>query len=191
MFLSLETFPRQKRSSLLYYLTIVGGGEGKKKGLIHAFLRGIKGFLSSFLVSFLMALISPPSCFVYSLRVVVSMRQRCLQCWQVLFLPFFLDTYSLSTLSLRCLMRVIRFLVLWSICLSSSLVHFRKGPEYLTRGTAQIFIPLIRFRQESFVLSSFSSSPEIFFLNFVSRFLRNTLVNQILKQHPTKQQLNG
>ena len=28
--------------------------------------------------------------FVYSLRVVVSMRQRCLQCWQVLFLPLFL-----------------------------------------------------------------------------------------------------
>ena len=71
--------------------------------------------------------------------------------------PCFLDTYNLSTSSLGCnaLCMVISFLVLWSICLSSSLVHLRKGPEYLTRGTAQVFIPLMRFLQESFVSSSF------------------------------------
>ena len=71
--------------------------------------------------------------------------------------PSFLDTYSLSTLSLGCnaLCMVISFLVLWSICLSSSLVHLRKCPEYLTRGTAQVFIPLMRFLLESFVPSSF------------------------------------
>ena len=48
----------------------------------------------------------------------------------------FLDTYNLSTSSLGCndLCMVISFLVLWSICLSSSLVHLRKGPEYLTRA---------------------------------------------------------
>ena len=59
--------------------------------------------------------------------------------------PCFLDTYSLSTSSLGCnaLCMVISFRVLWSICLSSSRVHFRKGPEYLTSGTAQVFIPLI------------------------------------------------
>ena len=69
----------------------------------------------------------------------------------------FLDTYSRSTSSLRCyvLCMVISFLVLWSICLSSSLVPLRKGPEYLTRGTAQLFIPLIRFLSESFVSSNF------------------------------------
>ena len=50
---------------------------------------------------------------------------------------------------------VISSLVLWSICLSSSLVHLRKGPKYLTWGTAQVFIPLIRFLQESFVSISF------------------------------------
>ena len=50
---------------------------------------------------------------------------------------------------------IISFLVLWSICLSSSLVHFRKGPEYLTRGTAQVSIPLVRFLLESFVSSSY------------------------------------
>ena len=69
----------------------------------------------------------------------------------------FLDTYSLSTTTLGCnaLCMVISFLVLWSICLSSSLVHFRNGREYLTRGTAEVFIPLMRFLQESFVSSSF------------------------------------
>ena len=71
--------------------------------------------------------------------------------------PSFLDTYSLSTSSLGCnaLCMVISFLVLWSICLSSSRVHLRKGPEYLTSGTAQVFIPLMRFLLESFVSSSF------------------------------------
>ena len=84
------------------------------------------------------------------------MCQRCLLCWKSP-LPPFLGTYSLSTSSLGCnaLCMVISFLVLWSICLSSSLVHLRKGPEYLTRCTAQVFIPLIRFLQESFVSSSF------------------------------------
>ena len=45
--------------------------------------------------------------------------------------PSFLRTYSLSTSSLGCnaLCMVISFLVLWSICLSSSLVHLRKDPE--------------------------------------------------------------
>ena len=59
----------------------------------------------------------------------------------------FLDTYNLSTLSLRCnaLCMVISLLVLWSICLSSSLVHFKNGPEYLTRSSAKVFISLIRF----------------------------------------------
>ena len=71
--------------------------------------------------------------------------------------PSFLGTYSLSTSSLGCnaLCMVISFLVFWSICLSSSLVYLRKSPEYLTSGTAQVFIPLIRFLSESFVSSSF------------------------------------
>ena len=71
--------------------------------------------------------------------------------------PSFVGTYSLSTSSLGCnaLCMVISFQVLWSICLSSSLVNLRKGPEYLTRGTALVFIPLIRFLLLSFVSSSF------------------------------------
>ena len=47
----------------------------------------------------------------------------------------FLNTYNLSTLSLRCnaLFMVINFLVFWSICWSPSLIHFKNGPEYITR----------------------------------------------------------
>ena len=36
---------------------------------------------------------------------------------------------------------VISFLVLWSIC--STQIDFKNGPDYLLRGTAQVFIPLI------------------------------------------------
>ena len=73
------------------------------------------------------------------------------------FPPSFLHTYSLSTSSLGCytLCIVISFLVLWPICKSPSLVYFKKGPQYQTRGTAQVCIPLIRFLQDSFVLSCF------------------------------------
>ena len=71
--------------------------------------------------------------------------------------PSFLGTYSLSTSSLGCsaLCMVISFLVFWSICPCSSLVYIRKGPEYLTRDTAQVLIRLIRFLLLSFVSSSF------------------------------------
>ena len=77
--------------------------------------------------------------------------------------PSFLDTYYLSTSSLGCnaLCMVISFLVLSSICLSSR-VHFKKGPEYLTRG-------IYSFDKVSvwlFCLEQLSSSPEIFFLHF-------------------------
>ena len=82
--------------------------------------------------------------------------------------PSFLDTYSLSMSSLGCnaFCMVISFLVLWSICLSSSLNHFKNGPKYLTKGTSQVFIPLIRFLVYSFVLSSFLVLPRYSFLSF-------------------------
>ena len=57
----------------------------------------------------------------------------------------FFDTYRLCHLSgANTLYLVISFLVVWSISWSS-LVHFKNGPEYLTRGTARVFIPLMRF----------------------------------------------
>ena len=90
-------------------------------------------------ILFLMAVISPCSWFP------MLCSSRCIDTSTLSSMlasplpPSFLDIYSMSTSSLGCyaLCMVMRFLVLSSICLSSSLVHFRKGPEYLTRGTAQ------------------------------------------------------
>ena len=66
--------------------------------------------------------------------------------------PSFLDTSSLGC-NASCM--VISFYLRWSICLCSSLVHFKNRPEYLTRETAEIFIPIIRFLICNFVTSSF------------------------------------
>ena len=44
------------------------------------------------------------------------------------------------------------------------------GPEYLTRGTAQVFIPLIKFLLEGFIWSSFLVLLRYYFLNFVFYF---------------------
>ena len=87
-------------------------------------------------ILFLVALISP------SPRFCMSFSGRCIDASTLSsmlvspLLASFLDTYSLSTSSLGCnaLCMVISFLPLWSICLSSSLVHFRNGPEYLTKA---------------------------------------------------------
>ena len=71
-------------------------------------------------------------------------------------LPPFLDTYSLSMLSLGCkaLCFIINFLVFWTICLYLSLVNFKNDPKYLTR-TAQVFFLLMKFLLQSFILRSF------------------------------------
>ena len=45
----------------------------------------------------------------------------------------------------KALCLVISFLVLWSLYWSSSLVHFKNSPEYLIKGTVQVFTPLMRF----------------------------------------------
>ena len=102
--------------------------------------------------SFLMAVISPSSCFsmLSSCRCVDASTLS-----SMLANPLprsFLNSYSLSTSSLRCnaLCMVISFLVLWSICLSSSLVLFKKGLEYLTRR----YSPSI-YSFDSFVSNSF------------------------------------
>ena len=84
------------------------------------------------------------------------------------FPPFFPKTYNLSTSSLGCkaLCMVISFLILWSICLSSSLLYFKKGFEYLTWGTALVFIPFIRFLLYSLLSSSFLVLLRYSFFNF-------------------------
>ena len=91
--------------------------------------------------------------------------------------PSFLGTYNLPVSSLGCkaLSIVIKFLVLRSICLSSSLVLFKNGPEYLTRRTAQVFIPLRKFLEQSLVSRSFldrlRNSIRFFFSSFISACL--------------------
>ena len=62
----------------------------------------------------------------FLLFMVHMLSPRNLLCWQVLFFLLFI---------LRCktLCIAISFLLFWSIYWSSSLVHFKNGPEYLTR----------------------------------------------------------
>ena len=71
-------------------------------------------------------------------------------------LPF-LDSHRLPMLSLGCktLWIVIKSLVFWSIYLSSSLVHFKNGPDYLTKETVLVFFSLMRFLLQSLVSRSF------------------------------------
>ena len=72
-------------------------------------------------------------------------------------LPFsFLDTYSLSTLCLEfnALCIVINFLIICLICKSSSFVHLKDDPEYLTRGTSKEFMPVMIFQPQSLVKRS-------------------------------------
>ena len=89
--------------------------------------------------------------------VVFELLFWCLQCWHVFFLLLFLThiVFSTSSLGYKALCMVISFLVLWSICLSSSLIHFKNGLEYLTRGTAQVFTPFIRILINTFISNSF------------------------------------
>ena len=68
---------------------------------------------------------------------------------------FFINLYSLSTLSLGCKAWGKSFLVLWTIIWSSFLVHFKNGHEYLPRGTAPEFILLMRFLPSSLHSCSF------------------------------------
>ena len=84
-----------------------------------------------------------------------------------LFLPF-LDIFSPSMSSLGCkvLCIVINYLVLRPICWSSSLDHSTNGPEYLTKGTAQVFIPLMKFLLQSVGFKKFSCSFQVLFSYF-------------------------
>ena len=106
-----------------------------------------------------MAVISPPSCFSMSSlsRFIDASTPSSMQA--NLLPPSFLDTYSRSTSSLGCnaLCMVISFLVLWSICLISSLVE----------GYSPSIYSFDKFSAREFCVELFPSSPEIFFLNFI------------------------
>ena len=74
----------------------------------------------------------------------------------------------ISILEFKAWCKVIYFLVFLSICLSSSMVHFRNGPECLTWGTAQLFIPLMRFLLQSLVSWNFLVLVKYSYLFFLS-----------------------
>ena len=59
--------------------------------------------------------------------------------------PSFLEAYRRSSLGCKALCIITSFHFLLSICSSSSLIHFKNASECITRGTAQVFIPLMRF----------------------------------------------
>ena len=56
------------------------------------------------------------------------------------------------------------FLDLWSICLSSFLIHFKNGPEYLTRGTSEVSLVKISAAEIVFQKISFSSEKRFSYL---------------------------
>ena len=48
-----------------------------------------------------------------------------------------------------------KLFVLWSMCWSSSFVHYKNCPKYLIRWTTQVFNPLLRFWQKILIPRSF------------------------------------
>ena len=91
--------------------------------------------------------------FVYSLSSCIICINTILNANEF-FSPFF-SWYISSMLSLICkvLCIFINFLVFCSICQSSSHLHLKNSPEYISRRTAQVFIPLMRFLLQSLVSS--------------------------------------
>ena len=77
----------------------------------------------------------------------------------------------MSFLGCKALCIIMSFFVLWSICWGSSMGHFKNIHEYLTRGTAQVFIPLMGFLLRSLVSSSFLVLLFKFFLSSLHLWL--------------------
>ena len=62
--------------------------------------------------------------------------------------------YTVYVISRTCI--VINFFVIWSLCLSSSIVDFKNDTEYLTRKVPHMFILLMRFLLEWWFRETFS-----------------------------------
>ena len=84
--------------------------------------------------------------------------------------PSFFYTCSLLMPSFRynALRIVIKLWVLWSICLSSSLVYFKNGPMYLTKENCQMFIFWWCFYCRARFNEFFSFLWSITFIHFLS-----------------------
>ena len=81
---------------------------------------------------------------------------------------YFLDIYSLSISTLICkaLYIVINFLILSSICLCSTLVHCKNGPEYMTRVLPCYLSIKCDFFLQSLLSRSFLHVQTYYFLIF-------------------------
>ena len=75
------------------------------------------------------------------------------------------SSYSFFSWHIQSICFISGFLVHWPICLSYSLVHLKNDPEYLTRETALVFIPLIRLLLHNLILSKFL----VLILSFIGR----------------------
>ena len=64
---------------------------------------------------------------------------------------------SISSLEYKAVWIIFNFLVLWSICLSTSYGHLKNGLLYSIRATTQVFITLKGFLQKCLVLRIFLS----------------------------------
>ena len=127
--------------------------------IVHVFVFILSVLLLAAVISPLFLLMSFSSLHIDASRLV-----SCL-------LPSFLDVYSLCYLSdVKPCASSTNFFALWLICLGFSLTHFKNSPDYLTRGTAQVLISLMRFLPQNLILTSFltrlRSSFLIFFLSY-------------------------
>ena len=90
-------------------------------------------------------------------------------CWtkekDITFLLILVYSLLMSSLECEVLCIAINFPVLWSLCLSFSLVHFKNCSDYLTRNTVQVFILLIKFLQQILVSRSFLIFLRYFFFH--------------------------
>ena len=79
--------------------------------------------------------------------------------------PSFLDNYDLSMLYFgrKILCIVINFIILWFLCRDSAFVNFKNSLLYLTSGTDQVLLPLMRFPLQSLVLRRFFPLSRAFF----------------------------
>ena len=95
--------------------------------------------------------------------------------WMIVFLLFLIYSLCCPSGVRPCLLIILNLLVLWSICLSSSFVHFRKGLEYLTMKTVQVFILLFRFCIFFLLLSLLLYHLWVFHTSFTANLLRTLL----------------
>ena len=85
-------------------------------------------------------------------------------CYQSCYwLPFLVYLGSFKCSLFRVF--IINFLVVWSICLSSFLVYFKNGFEYLTMGTVQVFDEI---SAAELGFKKFSRSSKVLFYFFLS-----------------------